>query len=88
MHAHRGDLEARERREQNLRLVRVLREPADIGAAVDHALLDLEDDALAAARRVLHRDTAVLRRAHESALNAAAHAIFVGLPEGIRQRHT
>ena len=36
-------LEARERRQQHLALVWVLREPRQIGAAVDHAHLHLED---------------------------------------------
>ena len=41
-----------ERCEEDLLLVRVLRDEAEVGAAVDHALLDLKDDTRASARRV------------------------------------
>ena len=39
------------------------------------------------ARRVLHRDDAVLGSTHEGALNAALHAVLVRVPEGVGQRH-
>eukprot|EP00966_Prymnesium_polylepis_P222721 5152444-Prymnesium_polylepis.1 len=52
---------------EDLALVRVLAEPRDVGAAVDHALLHLDDDAhlRAVTRRVAHRDLALKRRRHE-----------------------
>ena len=64
-----------ERREAALLLVRVLREPRDVGAAVDHPLLHLVDGGPARrARRVVHRDLAVEGRRHEGGVDAAAHA--------------
>eukprot|EP00966_Prymnesium_polylepis_P320313 7376680-Prymnesium_polylepis.1 len=82
-------LDAGERPEEDFALVRVLREPRDVGATVDHPLLHLEDDAhpRAVARRVAHRDLALERRTHEGRLDATAHVKLVGRPELIGQRH-
>jgi len=66
--------------------VRVLRDPAEIGASVDHAHLDLEDDARPAGRGcVLHRDVTVKGRRHEGGVHAAAGAVLVRLPEVVRE---
>ena len=74
------DLEAGERREQDLLLVRVLREPRDLGAAIDDPHLDLEEQPrLAAARRVVRGDLAVGRRRHERELDTAADILLVRL---------
>ena len=53
-----------------------LREPADVGAAVHHALLRLQHDAhlLAVARRVAHRHLAIGGRRHEGVLDAALYS--------------
>ena len=89
-HEHRAidarveHFDARERREENLALERVLREPREIAAAVDEALVDLEDDA----RRILilslfirtsvrHRHLVVERCAHEARLHAPLDAMLV-----------
>mmetsp|Transcript_14519 Transcript_14519/g.38360 ORF Transcript_14519/g.38360 Transcript_14519/m.38360 type:complete len:415 (-) Transcript_14519:194-1438(-) len=82
-------LYAGERPEEDLALVRVLREPADVGATVDHALLHLNNDAhpRAIARRIAHCHRTLKRRAHECRLDAATHTELIWLPELIGQRH-
>ena len=61
-----------------------LREEGDVGAAVDHALLELKQDAPArlGARRVFGRYLAVGCRRHEGAFHTASHKELVGLDEG------
>ena len=54
----------------------------DVGAAIDHPLLDLEDEARAvAARRVADGHLLVQGGRHEGRLDAALDAELVGLPE-------
>eukprot|EP00966_Prymnesium_polylepis_P123916 2865597-Prymnesium_polylepis.1 len=64
-------------------------DPRDVGAAVDHALLHLDDDAHARpiASCVAHRDFTGQRRAHEGRLDAAPHAKLVRIPKLLWQRH-
>ena len=77
----------RGRRQGHLLLVRVLREPSEVGAAVDHAHLELHDRhrlaALgpSAAARVVHGLAALSGGRLEAKLDAAPHAALVGLPE-------
>ena len=70
-------------------LMRVLREPRHVGAAVDLALLRLNDDAHRGlvARRVAHGYIAVECSRHEGVLYAASHAKVVGMPELVGQGH-
>eukprot|EP00966_Prymnesium_polylepis_P061099 1416538-Prymnesium_polylepis.1 len=82
------DGEAAERREADLRLRGVLREPLQIGAAVGEALLDLEQHARLRAHRVLHRHVPVGRRRHERIFDPArarVDAVALASPEGRRQ---
>mmetsp|Transcript_18933 Transcript_18933/g.40854 ORF Transcript_18933/g.40854 Transcript_18933/m.40854 type:complete len:351 (-) Transcript_18933:978-2030(-) len=92
MHFHHHDrllhlgldhLEPSERAKADLLLVRVLRAPAEVGAAVDHPQLHLEDDAGLArgSRRVGERHRSVLGRRHEGGLDAAAHVVLA--PHGV-----
>ena len=76
----------------HLFFVWVLAHDGDVGAAVNHAGLHLEDDANfalgAAATSKGGRDTQLSRRRHEAALNATADAEYIGLVEGRRQLAT
>ena len=74
-------------RSDALCLVRILRQPGDVGAAVDHALADRQHDAHARARGVSHRHLAVEGGGHERRLDAAPHAKAVDLPELWGKRH-
>ena len=67
--------------------MRVLREPRHVRAAVDLALLHLDDDAHLGlvARRVAHGHGAVERGGHEGVLYAPSHAKVVGIPELLGQ---
>ena len=69
---------AYKRSEQDLLLVRVLRQPRDLCAAVDHALLHLEDDAHAAGRRIARRHVSLGGCAHKPVLDAAHDAKLIG----------
>ena len=54
----------------------------DVGAAIDHPLLDLEDEARAVATRsVADGHLLVQRGRHEGRLNTALDAKLVALPE-------
>ena len=62
-----------------------LREPAELGAAVEHAHLHLEDDCgLAGLARVVQGRRAVEGRRHEGALDTAAHALLEQASREIR----
>ena len=78
-------LQAHERRQQRLPLVRVLREPRNVGAAVDHAHHELEHRRRLALR-VVHRLRAVGGRRREAVLDAAAEAERVRREEAFRER--
>eukprot|EP00964_Phaeocystis_antarctica_P105974 scaffold70938_cov62-Phaeocystis_antarctica.AAC.6 len=62
--------ESGERREAELLLVRILREPAQLGALIGEAHRDLKDDAALARTRVLNGHVAVERGGHEAELDA------------------
>ena len=69
-----------------LLLVRILREPGDVSAAVDHALTDSQHDAHVRARGVSHRHLAIEGGGHECWLDAAPYAEAVFLPELLGKR--
>jgi len=70
--------------------VRVLRDPAELRASVDHAHLDLKDDARLAGRREGRGRAAVVGGGEEGSLDAAPEAVHVVLAEAVWQhaRHT
>ena len=74
-------------RSDALCLVRILREPGDVSAAVDHTLADRQHDANARAGGVSHRHLTVEGGGHERWLDAAPHAKAVYLPELWGKRH-
>ena len=91
LHVVLEELEARQRREQDLLLVRVLAEPREVGAAVDHPHLHLHEHREAAAAaaalvRVEHRLVPLLRRRGEAELDAAAVVVLVLAHHLARQR--
>ena len=62
---------------------RHLREPREVGAAVDHSLLDLEDHRVGlAVDGVVERDRAVDGARHERGLDAALDAVPVAAGYG------
>ena len=65
----------------------VLREEGDVSATIDHALSDLEDyaDAAVALVRVNQGHTALDRRRHEGAINAATYAMRIWRLERVGQ---
>ena len=65
--------------------MRILTQPAEVGATIDHALAHLKDDARATLR-VVQRLRPVLRRGREAVLDAARHAILVWAEELLGQR--
>ena len=76
MDAVREDLDAHKWREEDLLLMRVLREPREISAAIDHTHLHLEDDRCEVALRSRLRVVLGLllrgRARREAVLDAAA----------------
>ena len=80
------DLEAGEGREGDLPLVRVLREPLQIRAAVDHTHSHLEQYAVVERfGRVPQRLLTIQRATHKAKLDAATDVHLVLLLEGDRQ---
>mmetsp|Transcript_24153 Transcript_24153/g.57405 ORF Transcript_24153/g.57405 Transcript_24153/m.57405 type:complete len:272 (-) Transcript_24153:1201-2016(-) len=81
-------LEVGERRHDNLFLHRVLRDPAETGAAVHLAHFNLEDGRAAfLGARVLDRDVALDGRRHQRQLYPPAAPELVLFPELLRQQH-
>ena len=68
-------------RSDALCLVRILREPGDVSAAVDHTLADRQHDANARAGGVSHRHLTVEGGGHERWLDATPHAETIWHPE-------
>ena len=66
--------------------MRILREPGDVSAAVDHALANRQHDANARIRGVSHRHLAIKGGGHECWLDAAPYAETVFLPELLGKR--
>mmetsp|Transcript_43924 Transcript_43924/g.129357 ORF Transcript_43924/g.129357 Transcript_43924/m.129357 type:complete len:590 (-) Transcript_43924:23-1792(-) len=82
IHLRFPHLETRQRREEDLGLMRVLRDPDQLRAAIGEAHLHLEDRPRGA-RAVVHRDRALASRRREAILDAASNALSVALPDGI-----
>ena len=74
-------------RERPLKHAGLLREPVDLGAAIDHAHAHLEDRRRLA-RSVVEGLLPVDCRGGEGILDSAAESISAPLPEALRQRRT
>ena len=79
-------LQTSERVEEHFLLVRVLRDGRDVGAAVDHALMDLEQNASLFASCITEGYLTVHCSRHEGAFDATAHAKGVGFVELLWKR--
>ena len=68
-------------------LMWILRHPTELGAAIDHPHLHLEDQRRlpTVALRVLHRLIPFERRAHERHLDTPLYALLIWPPEALRQ---
>eukprot|EP00966_Prymnesium_polylepis_P336142 7391445-Prymnesium_polylepis.1 len=84
---HRGDLESRQRRKEDLLLSRKLRETTHVSTAIDHPHANLKEDFLhlVALLHVADRHLPLRAGAHERAVHAAHHAHLL-LPELVGQQ--
>ena len=75
-----------ERVEEYLLLVGVLRDEREVGAAIDHPHLHLEDETTCfSRRRVVLCNRLVERGGHECGLDTATHSKLIALPELLRE---